>query len=79
MFPQNNSAITRRLLVAEEYNKWKETGYLCSLKLLNGVQFKTIGADTQAIVQELKNLRPQLYSAAEYCESSYLYSDQKQM
>ncbi|KAL3694080.1 hypothetical protein R1sor_007731 [Riccia sorocarpa] len=30
-------------------------------------------------LQELKNLRPQLYSAAEYCESSYLYSDQKQM
>ncbi|KAL2633679.1 hypothetical protein R1flu_005158 [Riccia fluitans] len=30
-------------------------------------------------LQELKSLRPQLYSAAEYCESSYLYSDQKQM
>jgi hypothetical protein len=29
-------------------------------------------------LKELKNLRPQLYSAAEYCESSYLYSDQKQ-
>ncbi|KAJ7295981.1 hypothetical protein O6H91_Y151500 [Diphasiastrum complanatum] len=29
-------------------------------------------------LQELKNLRPQLYSAAEYCESSYIYSDQKQ-
>ncbi|CAM6096603.1 unnamed protein product [Calypogeia fissa] len=30
-------------------------------------------------LQELKNLRPQLYSAAEYCESSYLYSNQKQV
>ncbi|KAI7735321.1 hypothetical protein M8C21_029738 [Ambrosia artemisiifolia] len=30
-------------------------------------------------LQELKNLRPQLYSAAEYCEKSYLHSDQKQM
>ncbi|THU46410.1 hypothetical protein C4D60_Mb09t04650 [Musa balbisiana] len=29
--------------------------------------------------QELKNLRPQLYSAAEYCEKSYLRSEQKQM
>ncbi|XP_022895521.1 protein ABIL1-like [Olea europaea var. sylvestris] len=29
--------------------------------------------------QELKNLRPQLYSAAEYCEKSYLHSEQKQM
>ncbi|CAK8570551.1 unnamed protein product [Lathyrus sativus] len=30
-------------------------------------------------LQELKNLRPQLYSAAEYCEKSYLLSEQKQM
>ncbi|KAM7276258.1 hypothetical protein ACFE04_018124 [Oxalis oulophora] len=30
-------------------------------------------------LQELKNLRPQLYSAAEYCEKSYLHSDQKEM
>jgi hypothetical protein len=30
------------------------------------------------ILQELKNLRPQLYSAAEYCEKSYLHSEQKQ-
>ncbi|KAL7121472.1 hypothetical protein ACP275_02G184100 [Erythranthe tilingii] len=30
-------------------------------------------------LQELKNLRPQLYSAAEYCEKSYLNSDKKQM
>ncbi len=30
-------------------------------------------------LKELKSLRPQLYSAAEYCESSYLYSDQKQV
>ncbi|RDX84108.1 Protein ABIL1 [Mucuna pruriens] len=30
-------------------------------------------------LQELKNLRPQLYSAAEYCEKSYLHSDKKQM
>ncbi|TKY61308.1 ABIL1 protein [Spatholobus suberectus] len=30
-------------------------------------------------LQELKNLRPQLYSAAEYCEKSYLHSDQKHM
>ncbi|EOX95828.1 hypothetical protein QUC31_005240 [Theobroma cacao] len=30
-------------------------------------------------LQELKNLRPQLYSAAEYCEKSYLQSEQKQM
>ncbi|KAH8955659.1 hypothetical protein BDL97_08G152300 [Sphagnum fallax] len=30
-------------------------------------------------LKELRNLRPQLYSAAEYCESSYLYSDQKQV
>lgn len=30
-------------------------------------------------LQELKNLRPQLYSAAEYCESSYLFNDQKQV
>ncbi|KAL0720279.1 hypothetical protein Bca4012_034878 [Brassica carinata] len=28
---------------------------------------------------ELKNLRPQLYSAADYCEKSYLHSEQKQM
>lgn len=32
-----------------------------------------------AVSQELKNLRPQLYSAAEYCEKSYLNSEQKQM
>lgn len=30
-------------------------------------------------LQELKNLRPQLYSAAEYCEKSYLHSEQQQM
>uniref|UniRef100_M0ZGC7 Protein ABIL1 n=1 Tax=Solanum tuberosum TaxID=4113 RepID=M0ZGC7_SOLTU len=30
-------------------------------------------------LQELKNLRPQLYSAAEYCEKSYLQNEQKQM
>ncbi|KAL5101492.1 hypothetical protein RYX36_005819 [Vicia faba] len=30
-------------------------------------------------LQELKNLRPQLYSAAEYCEKYYLHSEQKQM
>ncbi|KHN43134.1 Protein ABIL1 [Glycine soja] len=30
-------------------------------------------------LQELKNLRPQLYSAADYCEKSYLNSDKKQM
>ncbi|KAI4328854.1 hypothetical protein L6164_021177 [Bauhinia variegata] len=30
-------------------------------------------------LQELKNLRPQLYSAAEYCEKSYLHSEQKQI
>ncbi|PIN26545.1 hypothetical protein CDL12_00681 [Handroanthus impetiginosus] len=30
-------------------------------------------------LQELKNLRPQLYSAAEYCEKSYFNSEQKQM
>ncbi|XP_074575779.1 protein ABIL1-like [Curcuma longa] len=30
-------------------------------------------------LQELKNLRPQLYSSAEYCERSYLHSEQKQM
>ncbi|KAL6534775.1 hypothetical protein OROGR_013450 [Orobanche gracilis] len=30
-------------------------------------------------LQELKNLRPQLYSAADYCENSYLNSEQKQM
>ncbi|KAJ8484530.1 hypothetical protein OPV22_017015 [Ensete ventricosum] len=29
-------------------------------------------------LQELKNLRPQLYSAAEYCEKSYLHNEQKQ-
>lgn len=29
-------------------------------------------------LQELKNLRPQLYSAAEYCEMSYLHNEQKQ-
>ncbi|CAN6904846.1 unnamed protein product, partial [Brassica oleracea] len=28
---------------------------------------------------ELKNLRPQLYSAADYCEKSYLHIEQKQM
>ncbi|MCH97567.1 protein ABIL1-like, partial [Trifolium medium] len=28
---------------------------------------------------ELKNLRPQLYSAAEYCEKSFLRSDHKEM
>ncbi|KAJ6853924.1 protein ABIL1 isoform X1 [Iris pallida] len=30
-------------------------------------------------LQELKNLRPQLYSAADYCERSYLHNQQKQM
>ncbi|KAK4418583.1 protein ABIL1 [Sesamum alatum] len=30
-------------------------------------------------LQELKNLRPQLYSAAEYCEKSYLNSEEKQI
>ncbi|CAN6931369.1 unnamed protein product [Brassica oleracea] len=30
-------------------------------------------------LHELKNLRPQLYSAADYCEKSYLHSEQKQM
>ncbi|KAI0522860.1 hypothetical protein KFK09_005245 [Dendrobium nobile] len=30
-------------------------------------------------LQELKNLRPQLYSAADYCEKSYLHNEQKQM
>lgn len=30
-------------------------------------------------LQELKNLRPQLYSAANYCEKSYLHNEQKQM
>ncbi|XP_031477138.1 protein ABIL1-like [Nymphaea colorata] len=30
-------------------------------------------------LQELKNLRPQLYSAAEYCEKSYVHNEQKQM
>ncbi|KAF1890004.1 hypothetical protein Lal_00025335 [Lupinus albus] len=30
-------------------------------------------------LQELKNLRSQLYSAAEYCEKSYLHTEQKQM
>ncbi|KAL4567039.1 hypothetical protein LXL04_022610 [Taraxacum kok-saghyz] len=30
-------------------------------------------------LQELKNLRPQLYSAAEYCEKSYIHSEQKQI
>ncbi|XP_068660125.1 protein ABIL1-like [Aristolochia californica] len=30
-------------------------------------------------LQELKNLRSQLYSAAEYCEKSYLHNEQKQM
>ncbi|GKA80849.1 protein ABIL1 [Tanacetum coccineum] len=30
-------------------------------------------------LQELKNLRSQLYSAAEYCEKSYLHSEQKQV
>ncbi|XP_047323775.1 protein ABIL1-like isoform X2 [Impatiens glandulifera] len=30
-------------------------------------------------LQELKNLKPQLYSAAEYCEKSYIHNDQKQM
>ncbi|KAI5020639.1 hypothetical protein ZWY2020_045527 [Hordeum vulgare] len=30
-------------------------------------------------LQELKNLRPQLYSASEYCEKSYLNTHQKQM
>jgi hypothetical protein len=35
--------------------------------------------DRCACVQELKNLRPQIYSASEYCEKSYLHSEQKQM
>ncbi|CAN6464629.1 unnamed protein product [Victoria cruziana] len=30
-------------------------------------------------LQELKNLRPQLYSAAEYCEKSYVHNEEKQM
>jgi hypothetical protein len=30
-------------------------------------------------MQELKNLRPQLYSASEYCKKSYLHSEQKPM
>eukprot|EP00252_Welwitschia_mirabilis_P021142 TRINITY_DN5329_c0_g1_i2.p1 TRINITY_DN5329_c0_g1~~TRINITY_DN5329_c0_g1_i2.p1 ORF type:complete len:293 (+),score=64.10 TRINITY_DN5329_c0_g1_i2:724-1602(+) len=30
-------------------------------------------------LQELKNLKPQLYNAAEYCEMSYLQNEQKQV
>lgn len=30
-------------------------------------------------LQELKNLQPQLYSAADYCEKTYLLNEQKQM
>ncbi|KMZ69578.1 Protein ABIL1 [Zostera marina] len=30
-------------------------------------------------LQELRNLKPQLYSAADYCEKSYLHNEQKQM
>ncbi|KAM0938421.1 putative ABI family protein [Dioscorea sansibarensis] len=30
-------------------------------------------------LQELKSLRPQLYSAAEYCEKSYLHNEEKQL
>lgn len=30
-------------------------------------------------LQELKSLRPQLYSAAEYCEKSYVHNEEKQL
>ncbi|KAJ0582187.1 putative ABI family protein [Helianthus annuus] len=36
-------------------------------------------AKFEKYILELKNLRPQLYSAAEYCEKSYLHSEQKQV
>lgn len=42
----------------------------CLVLVLDGADF---------CAQELKNLRPQLYSASEYCEKSYLHSEQKQM
>ena len=49
------------------------------LSLLSSV-LGWVGTDDRcSCVQELKNLRPQLYSASEYCEKSYHHSEQKQM
>ncbi|XP_057805757.1 protein ABIL1 [Salvia miltiorrhiza] len=45
---------------------------------LDGVAMERSKSFVTAL-QELKNLRPQLYSAAEYCEKSYLHSEEKQM
>jgi hypothetical protein len=44
---------------------------------LSSIRWVLDGGDL--CVQELKNLRSQLYSASEYCEKSYLHSEQKQM
>ncbi|KAI3901316.1 hypothetical protein MKW92_024631 [Papaver armeniacum] len=47
-------------------------------KTFDEVSMETSKSFVKAL-HELKNLRPQLYSAAEYCEKSYLNSEQKQM
>lgn len=51
---------------------------LCTVLLTLTKRFKYFSCHIIS-PQELKNLRPQLYSAAEYCEKSYLLSEQKQM
>ncbi|KAI3996117.1 hypothetical protein MKX01_018186 [Papaver californicum] len=47
-------------------------------KTFDEVSMETSKSFVKAL-HELKNLRPQLYSAADYCEKSYLNSEQKQM
>ncbi|KAI3858471.1 hypothetical protein MKX03_014831 [Papaver bracteatum] len=47
-------------------------------KTFDEVSMETSKSFVKAL-HELKSLRPQLYSAAEYCEKSYLNSEQKQM
>ncbi|KAH7651525.1 ABI family protein [Dioscorea alata] len=45
---------------------------------LNDVSMECSKSFVNAL-QELKSLRPQLYSAAEYCEKSYVHNEEKQL
>ncbi|KAI4323884.1 hypothetical protein L6164_023458 [Bauhinia variegata] len=47
--------------------------------VMSSISNKELNSYDGVVAVELKNLRPQLYSAAEYCEKSYLHSEQKQM
>ena len=40
------------------------------------IDHSLVNMSSRSPLQELKNLRPQLYSAAEYCEKSYLHKPQ---